>query len=82
VRDLAGELMNVSSRTAARMLAIGHAAVDDPERYGELMTEMDRSGVGGAYRQLAAARAAARQGKSAPGAADAEEGLRIGCPLA
>jgi hypothetical protein len=49
---------------------------------GELLTDMDHNGAGGAYRQLAATRAAARQ--SAPGAAsgEAEEGFRIGCPLA
>jgi hypothetical protein len=52
--------------------------VDDPERFGELLTGMARNGVGGAYRRLAGARAAARQG--APGAANAEE--RIGYPLA
>jgi len=83
VRDLAAALMGVSSRTAARMLAIGRAALDDPERFGELLTDMDHNGIAGPYRRLAAARAAARQG--APGAgisADAEERFRFGCPLA
>jgi hypothetical protein len=48
VRDLAAALMGVSSRTAGRMLAIGRAALDDPARFGELLTDMDHNGAGGA----------------------------------
>jgi hypothetical protein len=81
VRDLAAALMGVSSRTAARMLAIGRAALDDPERFGELLADMDHNGIGGPYRRLAATRAAARQ--SAPGAASGDaDDFRFGCPLA
>ena len=73
--------MGVGSRTAERMLAIGRAAVDDPARFGELLTDMDHNGIGGPYRRLAAARAAARQ--SAPGAASGDaDDFRFGCPLA
>ena len=81
VRDLAGVLMGVGSRTAERMLAIGRAAAGDPKRHGRLMAEIDRAGVKGAYRQLEATRAAARQ--IAPGAASGDaDDFRFGCPLA
>jgi hypothetical protein len=81
VRDLAAALMGVGSRTAERMLAIGRAALDDPARFGGLLTDMDHNGIAGPYRRLAAARAAARQ--SAPGAASGDaDDFRFGCPLA
>ena len=73
--------MGVGSRTAERMLAIGRAALDDPARFGGLLTDMDHNGIAGPYRRLAAARAAARQ--SAPGAASGDaDDFRFGCPLA
>jgi hypothetical protein len=55
-RDEVAKAVGVSGRTLEKMQAITDAAESDPERYGGLIAQMDKSGkADGAYKKLKAA---------------------------
>jgi N6-adenosine-specific RNA methylase IME4 len=52
-RDKIGALVNVSGKTVEKIAAIVEAAKAEPEKFGKLLTEMDRTGkVNAAHREL------------------------------
>ena len=57
VRDKIGEFAGVSGRTVDKIRDVVDASEKDPERFGHLVDEMDRTGkVSGAHRKLKMAR--------------------------
>jgi ParB/RepB/Spo0J family partition protein len=56
-RDKIGDFAGVSGRTVDKIRDVAEAAAEDPERFGHLVEEMDRTGkVTGAHRKLKQAR--------------------------
>ena len=52
-RDKVGAFVGASGRTVEKMEAVVNAAENDPERFGHLVDEMDRTGkAGAAYRKI------------------------------
>jgi hypothetical protein len=53
VRDKIGALAGVSGKTVEKIVAVCQAAEEEPEKYAQLVTDMDRTGkVSGAHKRL------------------------------